>query len=212
MIRSTSLILTVSALTAGACGSQAGGDPSLRIASVTAEAGVATDPAPGRDIADPDLVISGQYEDSRFLDMMAAHHEMAIDQAKMALEHADHEELRTLARGIVASQTAEIEEIRSIKQDAYGSARVPLMMNDHQTDNMGTLTDTQLEAAKPFDLAFIDGMMPHHAGAITMASVARLRSKNPRILAMARTIIDAQAAEIGKMIAWRKAWYPAAAP
>jgi uncharacterized protein (DUF305 family) len=212
MIRSTSLILTVSALTAGACGSQASGDPRLRIASVTTEAGVSTDAAPGPGVADPDLVISGQYDDARFLDMMAAHHEMAIEQAKMAVERADHEELRTMARGIVDTQTAEIEEIRSIKHDEYGSTQVPLVMNEHQMDNMGTLTEAQLEAANPFDLAFIDGMMPHHAGAITMASVARLRSKNPRILTMARTIIDAQAAEIGKMIAWRKAWYPAAAP
>jgi uncharacterized protein (DUF305 family) len=208
MIRSTSLILTVAAVTVCACGSQADGAPSLRIASDTAEAGA----APGSDVAAPDLVMSGQYDDSRFLDMMAAHHEMAIEQAKMALERADHEELRTMARGIVDTQTAQIDEIRSIKHEEYGTTHVPLVMNDHQMDNMGTLTDAQLEAAKPFDLAFMDGMMPHHAGAITMASVARLRSKNPRILTMARTIIDAQTAEIGKMIAMRKEWYPAAAP
>jgi uncharacterized protein (DUF305 family) len=173
------------------------------------DAGANTDAAASGEVADPDLVVSRQYDDARFLDMMAAHHEMAIEQARMALEHADHEELRTMARGIVDTQTAEIEEIRSIKQEAYGTTHVPLMMSEHQMDNMGTLTDAQLEAAKPFDLAFIDGMMPHHAGAITMASVARLRSENPRILTMARGIIDAQAAEIGKMIAMRKKWYPA---
>ncbi len=209
MVRSTSLILTVSALTAGACASQADGDPSSRIASVTTEAGAPSE-TPGSDVAEPDLVISGQYDDSRFLDMMAAHHQMAIDQAKMALEHADHEELRTMARGIVDTQTAEIEEIRSIKQDEYGSTHVPLVMNEEQMDDMGVLTDAQLEAAKPFDLAFIDGMMPHHAGAITMASVAHLRSKNAKILTLARTIIDAQATEIGKMTAMRKSWYPTA--
>jgi uncharacterized protein (DUF305 family) len=186
----------------------------VQLASAAAEAGAPTpspfEAAPGRDVADPDLVMSGQYEDSRFLDMMAAHHEMAIEQAKMALEHADHEELRAMARDIVVTQTAEIEELRSIKQSEYGSRDVPLVMHPHQTANMGTMTDAQLEAASQFDLAFIDGMMPHHAGAITMASVARLRSKNPRILKMSRLIIDAQAAEIGKMIGMRKAWYPSA--
>jgi uncharacterized protein (DUF305 family) len=212
MIRSISLILTVSALMAGACASRADGDPSSRIASTTAETGAPTEATSPSGVAEPDLVVSGQYDDSRFLDMMAAHHQMAIDQAKMAIERADHEELRTMARGIVDTQTAEIEAIQSIKQDEYGSTHVPLVMNEEQMANMGTLTDAQLEAAKPFDLAFIDGMMPHHAGAISMASVARLRSKNPRVLTMARTIIDAQAAEVGKMIAMRKAWYPTATP
>jgi uncharacterized protein (DUF305 family) len=77
-------------------------------------------------------------------------------------------------------------------------------------NNMGVPSDAELEAAKPFDLAFIDGMMPHHAGAITMASVARMHSENPRILAMARAIVDAQSAEIGKMIQMRQEWYPSA--
>jgi uncharacterized protein (DUF305 family) len=79
-------------------------------------------------------------------------------------------------------------------------------MDPHQMDNMGTVTYAKLESARPFDLAFIDGMVPHHAGAITMASVALLHSKNRRILAMARAIVDAQAAEIGRMIEMRRAW------
>jgi uncharacterized protein (DUF305 family) len=214
MIRPTLLVLAAAASTVCTWGSQAEGDPSLQIASVNAKA-ARRPPSKmgavlGRDTADPDLVLSGQYDDVRFLDMMAAHHQMAVEQAKMALERADHEELRAMAHDIIDTQTAQIEEIRSIRLAEYGSAHVPLVMNRHQTDNMGTVTDAQLVVASPFDLAFIDGMMPHHAGAITMASVARLRSNDPQILTMARTIIDAQTAEIGKMIEMRKAWYPAA--
>jgi uncharacterized protein (DUF305 family) len=208
---STSLILAVAAVLVSACSFQRDSDPRSPFGSVSADAGASdVSHAGDQDAAEPELVVSGQYEDWRFLDMMAAHHEMAIEQAKMALDRAQHDDLRTMAQGIVDTQTAEIQQIRSIKQDEYGSTDVPLVMSPDQMDNMGTVTDAQLEAAGSFDLAFIDGMMPHHAGAITMASVARLRSKNPRILAMARAIVDAQAAEIGKMIEMRKAWYPSA--
>jgi uncharacterized protein (DUF305 family) len=211
MKRSISLILAVAGSTVCACSSQRDSDPRLQIAAVAADAGSSDIVDAGdRDAAPPELVVSGQFEDWRFLDMMAAHHQMAIEQAKMALERAVHTDLRAMAQGIVDAQTAEIQQIRSIKQDEYGSADVPLAMNQDQMDNMGVPSDSQLEAANPFDLAFIDGMMPHHAGAITMASVARLRSKNPRILAMARAIVDAQSAEIGKMIQMRKEWYPSA--
>jgi uncharacterized protein (DUF305 family) len=210
MKRAISLILAVVASPLCACSSQRDSDPRLQIASVATEAGASGVVHGDRDTAAPELVVSGQFEEWRFLDMMAAHHQMAIDQAKMALERAEHEDLRTMAKGTVDTQTAEIQQIRSIKQDEYGSTDVPLVMSQDQMDNMGVPTDAQLEAANPFDLAFIDGMMPHHAGAITMASVARMHSKNPRILAMARAIIDAQSVEIGKMIQMRKDWYPSA--
>jgi uncharacterized protein (DUF305 family) len=200
MNRSISLVLTVAAFLVCASGSQA-------LPNTTSGVAQADDPAASRvEQAEPDLVVLGKYEDRRFLDMMAAHHEMAIEQARLALERAEHAELRAMARGIVRTQTAEIEEIRSIKQSEYGSTHLPLAMDPHQMDNMGTVTDAKLEAARQFDLAFIDGMVPHHAGAITMASVGILRSNNPRILAMARAIIDAQAAEIGRMIEMRTAW------
>jgi uncharacterized protein (DUF305 family) len=55
--------------------------------------------------------------------------------------------------------------------------------------------------------AFIDSMMPHHAGAIQMATVALQRSDIEQVRTMSRGIIDAQAEEIGKMIDWRKTWY-----
>jgi uncharacterized protein (DUF305 family) len=41
-----------------------------------------------------------------------------------------------------------------------------------------------------------------------MASVALIRSNNAAIKRIARAIVDAQSQEIGKMIQWRKLWYP----
>lgn len=60
----------------------------------------------------------------------------------------------------------------------------------------------------PYDAAFIDGMIMHHEGAITMANAALEQAERPEIKALATAIIDAQEAEIGQMKQWRTTWYP----
>jgi uncharacterized protein (DUF305 family) len=60
----------------------------------------------------------------------------------------------------------------------------------------------------PYDAAFIDGMIAHHDGAITMANQALEQAERPEILGLADAIISAQEAEIGQMKDWRTAWYP----
>jgi uncharacterized protein (DUF305 family) len=59
-----------------------------------------------------------------------------------------------------------------------------------------------------FDLRFIDGMTPHHQGAVVMAKEALQKSKRPEIKKLAAAMIKAQDKEIAQMQQWRKAWYP----
>ena len=66
---------------------------------------------------------------------------------------------------------------------------------------------TALERAKPFDRAFIDAMVPHHQGAITMAKAELAKGSQPALRKMADDIIAAQTKEIAQMKSWRKAWY-----
>jgi uncharacterized protein (DUF305 family) len=60
----------------------------------------------------------------------------------------------------------------------------------------------------PYDAAFIDGMIVHHEGAITMARQALEAAERPEIRTLAEAIISAQEAEIAQLRAWRTAWYP----
>ena len=60
------------------------------------------------------------------------------------------------------------------------------------------------------DLRFIDGMIPHHQGAIAMSKAAFQKSKRPEIKKLATEIIKAQKTEIIQMQNWRKSWYPKA--
>ncbi|WP_081973022.1 DUF305 domain-containing protein [Leptolyngbya sp. KIOST-1] len=59
-----------------------------------------------------------------------------------------------------------------------------------------------------YDLRFIDAMIPHHEGAVTMAEAALQHSQRPEIRQLAEEIIAAQDAEIAQMQQWRAAWYP----
>jgi uncharacterized protein (DUF305 family) len=63
-------------------------------------------------------------------------------------------------------------------------------------------------ASQPYDALFIDSMIVHHEGAITMARQALQSADRPEIRRMVEEIIAAQQAEIERMRAWRAAWYP----
>jgi uncharacterized protein (DUF305 family) len=155
------------------------------------------------------LMENGKYSDERFIDAMVPHHQGAISMARVALENAEHEEIVQLSENIVSTQRAEIEELKSIKKEEFGTSRVPMEMSPQQMRGMGVMMDPQeLANREPFDKAFIDAIIPHHQSAIEMAEVASEKSKNPQIRELAENIISAQQMEIEQMKQWRKQWYP----
>ncbi|GAB4217744.1 MAG: DUF305 domain-containing protein [Synechococcales cyanobacterium] len=84
------------------------------------------------------------------------------------------------------------------------------MMDHSQMDHsgMGMMQMDLGPADAAFDLRFIDGMIPHHEGAVIMAQEALEKSQRSEIKQLAQGIIDAQEKEIQQMQEWRKAWYP----
>lgn len=62
--------------------------------------------------------------------------------------------------------------------------------------------------AVPFDRAFIDGMVPHHEGAIEMAKAARLAGLSQAdLVQIADDVVRTQLEEIDEMRGWRKDWF-----
>jgi uncharacterized protein (DUF305 family) len=59
-----------------------------------------------------------------------------------------------------------------------------------------------------YDLRFIDAMIVHHEGAITMAEAALANSEREEICQLAEAIVAAQTTEIAQMQEWRQTWYP----
>ncbi|BCG91317.1 CopM family metallochaperone [Mesorhizobium sp. 131-2-1] len=52
------------------------------------------------------------------------------------------------------------------------------------------------------DVDFVQGMIPHHQGAIDMAKVVLANGKDPEIRKLAEGVVKAQEAEIKEMQAW----------
>ena len=128
--------------------------------------------------------------------------------AEVALENAEHPELLQLARNVISTQQAEIEELRAIKEQEFGTSEVPTQMRPEEMEMMGMEDPAELANLRPFDLAFISAMIPHHESAISMAQVALAESGNPRIRLLAANIVEDQEAEIAQMTEWGQEWYP----
>ena len=151
---------------------------------------------------------NGKYSDERFIDAMVPHHQGAVEMAQVALNKAEHEEIRSLAQDIVSAQEAEIDRLKSIKQAEFGTSKVPTKTSAEEMKAMGMTDPDELANEEPFDLAFIDAMIPHHQSAIAMAKVALEESNNPEIRGIAEDIVRAQEREISQMKEWRERWYP----
>jgi uncharacterized protein (DUF305 family) len=158
--------------------------------------------------------------DQLFIDMMVPHHQGAVEMAKIAQERAEHPEIKEMADAIIAGQDEEIIQMKNWRQAWYGSSDTPGMSEMPSLEDMpgmggtGHAMDMQAEvdqlrnASEPFDLAFIDAMIPHHQSAIDAAQRVLNEAQRPELKELAQRIIAAQEKEIEQMKAWRETWYP----
>ncbi len=150
---------------------------------------------------------NGEYSDAAFVNAMIPHHEGAVEMAQVALENAEHEEIRQLSREIIDGQQAEIEQFGQIRERLGGSP-MEEMSEEEMNQMMGMMNAQDLAGQRPFDRAFIDAMIPHHESAIEMANVALEESEDLEIREIAQGIVNAQESEIAQMEQWREEWYP----
>jgi uncharacterized protein (DUF305 family) len=105
----------------------------------------------------------GQF-DLMFIDMMIPHHAGAVAMAQVALSRAEHPELRALAEQIIASQSAEIEQMQAWREQWFPVApAMPMeemmgmmggMMSEMMGGEMGQMMGEMMGEMMP------DGMMP----------------------------------------------------
>jgi uncharacterized protein (DUF305 family) len=74
----------------------------------------------------------------------------------------------------------------------------------HHNGNMGMDDNFGSTSYTGADVMFLQMMIPHHQQAIDISNIALKTSKDPELLALAKTIRDAQSAEIIQMQAWLK--------
>ena len=127
--------------------------------------------------------------------------------------------IASLATGALAACTATTNPESSSPSNAPIASSTPSSISTStpkptsmgNMDKMGNMNNMAMDlgsADANFDLRFIDGMKPHHQGAIVMAKEAQQKSQRPEIKKLADEIIMAQTKEITELQTWRKQWYP----
>jgi len=150
--------------------------------------------------------------DLQFLDTMSAHHQSAVDMAKMVDGKTDNAELKKFAASIIADQNKEIAQMKDWREKWYaGKPAAKNMEMSGMMDSMkmmmgGEMKKMEDAKGKDFDIHFLDMMTPHHAGAVVMAKEALTKAEHPEIKTLANQIIKAQEAEIKMMSDWKAKW------
>lgn len=151
--------------------------------------------------------VQAKNADVGFAKGMIPHHEGAIAMAKVQLQYGKDAEMKALAQKIVDTQQSEISVMQNwldkneASQPAASNAKE--ITQAYQQKDMGN-HDAMMQGimdANP-DIAFAKGMIPHHQGAIDMATIEQTYGKNPAMLALAKQIKQAQTPEIKQMQDW----------
>ncbi|WP_224393089.1 DUF305 domain-containing protein [Pseudonocardia sp. ICBG1293] len=142
--------------------------------------------------------------DVAFAQGMIPHHEQAVAMARLADGRAGAR-VRDLAARIEAAQGPEIGRLQGFLAD-WGAAPAADHHGGHgdMAGMAGMMSDEQMAAlgrasGAAFDRSFLQMMIAHHEGAVTMARAELDAGADPRARELAQRIVDAQQAEIAEM-------------
>src|SRR6266498_3087076 len=153
--------------------------------------------------------------DQRFLNQMLLHHQGAVMSAQMMIADSARPELRDLAQRIITAQQREIAQMQQWRSDWYGATSTGTMPGMMNSGMMGTsmMNRDQMRqvmgANADFDRMFLQMMIPHHAGAISMAQQALAQAEHPEIKTLAQGIVTTQQTQITEMQGYLRDWYGA---
>ncbi len=155
--------------------------------------------------------IKGEDYDRLFIANMIAHHQGAVDMAKLALQNARHQELKDMANDIVTAQESEIADMKSWQTRwGYPSSSGEMMM-DHSAmymmaDMESMTADLNKLTSDAFDKKFIELMIEHHQSALDMAASGKTNAYHAEVITLSQDIVKAQTKEITQLKKWQKEW------
>ncbi|GGW04610.1 MULTISPECIES: DUF305 domain-containing protein [Streptomyces] len=142
--------------------------------------------------------------DVAFAKGMIPHHRQAVEMADLAPSRAGSAEVKTLAEQIKKAQDPEIKTL-SGWLTSWGEEVPAKGAMDHSEHGMsGMMTAEEMDrlkgsSGKAFDTAFMEMMIKHHEGAVSMAETEKADGSYEPAKKMADAIITSQTAEITQM-------------
>ncbi|MFC9941831.1 DUF305 domain-containing protein [Streptomyces pratensis] len=139
--------------------------------------------------------------DFRYTRMMIEHHEQALVLTALVPGRAASTSVERLAERISAAQKPEIGAMEGWLKNNGGDDREET--HDHSA-MPGMATDKQIaqlraSKGKAFDQLFLELMITHHQGAVTMATEALADGNNVLVEEMANDVVAQQTVEIDRM-------------
>lgn len=156
---------------------------------------------------------TGSASDIAFAQLMIAHHEQAIEMAELAAQRAGSAEVKALAGGVHDAQAPEIQQMEAWLDAWHAPREMPGASDgsmDHSGMDMGGMSAAGMMSAedmaalmdasgRDFDRMYLQMMIAHHQGAITMANEVLAETTDADVEQLAQSIVDAQTAEIDQM-------------
>lgn len=156
---------------------------------------------------------TGSAGDIAFAQLMIPHHEQAIQMADLAATNASSTAVKALAAQVKAAQGPEITMMTQWLSDWGAPTAMP--SSSASDDSMGGMDMGGMGAAgmmstadmnklgqttgAAFDKMWLQMMLTHHQGAISMARQVAETTTDPAVKGLAGAIIEDQAAEIATM-------------
>lgn len=144
--------------------------------------------------------------DVAFAQSMVVHHEQAIEMAQLAIDRAADARVRDLAGRIEAAQAPEIEQMRDWLAGWGASTEGDVDGMDHggAGSGSGMMPEEDMRAlaassGADFDRMFLEMMIGHHEGAVSMADQEIADGESPDAISLARVIKSTQEREIAEM-------------
>lgn len=161
--------------------------------------------------------------DVGFLRDMRDHHAQAVKMSVMVRDATEDPEVRTLALDVLLTQQQQLGQMYGWLADwdvSQTSAAAPMswmgtgsaegtdaedgsmtMSKDASATMPGMATKSDLAAlaaarGERAERMYLQLMIPHHQGAVTMAKYAATRADDPEVVRLAQTIVRSQTAEL----------------
>ncbi|WP_283138477.1 DUF305 domain-containing protein [Rhizohabitans arisaemae] len=140
--------------------------------------------------------------DVQYVENMILHHRQALDMSDLAPTRAANQQVKAIASRIKDSQEPEIKAMAAwlTNQDL----QVPEHHSGTHPNMPGMATPDQLTALRAatgpaFDKAYLELMIVHHQGAVTMAEQLLLNGSHVMVEEMAKDVVSVQTGEINRL-------------
>jgi uncharacterized protein (DUF305 family) len=157
------------------------------------KSGTAASETPREPAADADLT---------FIDTMSRHHQDDVALARLAASEASRAELQEFASGLLANRERRVALMKEWRDQWYAGRAAAVNSN---LPGMSRMTTGPLEglSGAAWDDKFLDMMLEHGKGGVTMAAGTLEKLSHPELKALCQQIADEGAKEVARMTEWK---------